>query len=85
MGVMRRGGLRQVCVLLAVTVMAACTQQEVSADDQQLLDYASRSYDKRTMMGSKAVLGMHDGVPVVAEFPCSDICPITPSGSFTTT
>jgi len=55
-------------------VMVACAQPEVAADDRRLLDYASRPYDKRAMMGTKASLGLHNGAPLVAEFPCSDIC-----------
>ena len=27
------------------------------------------------MMGKRITLGRHHGVPVVVEFPCSDICP----------
>ena len=53
----------------------ACGRGEISADDRRLLDYASRSYDKRAMMHKKVPLGAHNGVPLVAEFPCSDICP----------
>ena len=75
MSVMHRAPLRKGCLLLALMVMVACAQREVSADDRRLLDYASRSYDKRKMMGTKASLGMHNGVPLIAEFPCSDVCP----------
>jgi len=62
-------------VVGVVGVLGACAQRELSADDRRLLDYASRSYDKREMMHTKVSLGVHNGTPVVAEFPCSDICP----------
>jgi hypothetical protein len=56
-------------------VIVACAQREVAADDQRLLDYASRSYDEGAMVGTKISLGIHNGVPLIVEFPCSDICP----------
>ena len=68
-------GLRKTCLLVSLIVIAACGRREVAADDQRLLDYASGSYDKGAMVGTKLALGIHNGVPLIAEFPCSDVCP----------
>jgi hypothetical protein len=44
-------------------------------DDAALTAYAARPFDKRVLMGETIELGRHHGVPVVAEFPCADVCP----------
>lgn len=44
-------------------------------DDAALAAYAARPFDKRALMGQTVELGRHHGVPVVAEFPCADVCP----------
>jgi hypothetical protein len=43
--------------------------------DAALLKYASGGYDKRQMTSLHVVLGQHHGVTVIADFPCSDLCP----------
>jgi hypothetical protein len=43
--------------------------------DAALVAYAAAPFDKTAMMGRRVDLGRHRGVPVVAEFPCSDVCP----------
>ncbi len=43
--------------------------------DEKLLAYASSKYDKRAMMNKHEILGTHKAVRLVADFPCSDICP----------
>jgi hypothetical protein len=53
-------------------VLAACTR---TLSDADLLSYASSSFDQRAMEGKSVVLGVHQGVSVVAEFPCADLCP----------
>lgn len=70
-----RSHLRASVLVVLLLAIGSCAQPELSADDQRLLDYASRSYDKREMMNTKVPLGQHNGAPVVAEFLCSDICP----------
>jgi hypothetical protein len=67
--------VRTTIVVVLLLALGACSQPELAADDRRLLDYASRSYDKREMMNTKVSLGVHNGAPVIAEFPCSDICP----------
>ena len=44
-------------------------------DDAALQAYAVRPWDKAQRMGTTEQLGRHHGVPVVAEFPCGDVCP----------
>lgn len=44
-------------------------------DDAALQAYAARPWDKAQRMGTTEHLGRHHGVPVVAEFPCGDVCP----------
>ena len=43
--------------------------------DQDILDYATAEYDKEEMMFQKVELGSHNGMLLIAEFPCSDLCP----------
>jgi hypothetical protein len=43
--------------------------------DRAIAAYAARPYDKARMMGRREVLGVHNGVRVIVEFPCGDICP----------
>lgn len=58
-------------VLLMVTGCASAA----ALDDAALRAYAARPYDKAAMMHTTVDLGRHHGVSVVAEFPCSDVCP----------
>ncbi|MEI7035723.1 hypothetical protein [Fulvimonas yonginensis] len=44
-------------------------------DDASLQAYAARPFDKPAMMGRTVELGRNHGLPVVAEFPCADVCP----------
>jgi hypothetical protein len=37
--------------------------------------YAERPYDKARRQNTREVLGTHHGVRVIAEYPCSDVCP----------
>ncbi|HEV7659960.1 MAG TPA: hypothetical protein VGO55_08960 [Allosphingosinicella sp.] len=43
--------------------------------DQAIAAYTARPYNKAAMMGRHLVLGVHNGVRVVVDFPCGDICP----------
>jgi hypothetical protein len=53
----------------------ACAAAPRELSDADLVAYAHAPYDARAMMGKQITLGRHHGVPVVVEFPCSDICP----------
>ena len=52
-------------------------QIDASGDlsDAALMAYASHSYDKRSNMNTHLALGKNRAVPLVADFPCSDVCP----------
>lgn len=50
----------------------ACTKNLSDAD---LLSCASRPFDKKAMEGKHVLLGKHRGAPVVADYPCADLCP----------
>jgi len=44
-------------------------------DAAALQAYAGKPWDKAALMHSTIELGRYGGAPVVAEFPCSDVCP----------
>jgi hypothetical protein len=44
-------------------------------DDAKIVAYAAAPFDKAAKSGKSEVLGIHHGVRVVVDFPCSDICP----------
>jgi hypothetical protein len=55
---------------------AAARQKARRIGDAQLLRYAASGFDKRKMMFRRETLGLHRGTLVVADFPCSDVCPV---------
>ncbi|WP_049623893.1 hypothetical protein [Frateuria defendens] len=61
----------------AVLLAAACAARAATPvlGDVALRAYAERPWDKAALMGSTVRLGTHHGVPVVAEYPCADVCP----------
>lgn len=62
-------------IVLAGAGCASRASESVQLDDAALRAYAAKSFDKRALMGQTVELGRHHGVSVVAEFPCSDVCP----------
>ena len=59
-------------------LMAALAAGVTAADtlsDGALVAYASQPYDNAQKFLHHDVLGIHHGVEVIADFPCSDICP----------
>ena len=64
-------------VLAGAVVLSAqaCSAAPRNLSDADLVAYAHAPYDAGAMMGKQITLGLHRGVPVVVEFPCSDICP----------
>ncbi len=66
--------------MLALAGLALFASQDAFAAPQNLSDadlvaYAARPYDHAAMMFKHITLGLYNGAPVVAEFPCSDVCP----------
>lgn len=43
--------------------------------DSELLAYAHSSFDKYAKINAREILGLHQNVPVVVDFACSDVCP----------
>ena len=67
-----------VLALLIGATAAGCATRasEVGLlDDAALKAYAAKPFDKHALMGQTVELGRNHGLPVVAEFPCSDVCP----------
>lgn len=59
-------------VAIGATVCAAAPAQ---MDAAALQAYAGKPWDKAALMNTTVELGRYRNVPVVAEFPCSDVCP----------
>ncbi len=68
-------------VFRVITLFAAMAGGCVNAATPPALDaaglqaWARRPWDKASLMNTRLELGRYRGVPVVAEFPCSDVCP----------
>jgi hypothetical protein len=64
--------------VLAVLASASCTTRATepgTLDAAALRAWASKPWDKAALMNTTVELGRYRNVPVVAEFPCSDVCP----------
>ncbi|HLY78495.1 MAG TPA: hypothetical protein VKQ70_03920 [Caulobacteraceae bacterium] len=59
--------------LLAPQRLAAAEPRQLS--DAELIAYDAQPFDHAAMMGKRVVVGLFHGARVVAEFPCSDVCP----------
>jgi hypothetical protein len=69
---------RPIEALVALVLLASCAtaaSQARSIGDADILAYSARPFDKAAMMGKRDLVGMHNGVAVVADYPCSDVCP----------
>ena len=64
-----------IAFILALAVSRAQEQAGKTLSDADILSYASQPYDKREMTFKHIMLGVYRGVPVVVDFPCSDLCP----------
>ena len=68
-----------VTVFAALAGMAigatACAGTPAQMDAAALQAWASKPWDKAALMNTTVELGRYRNVPVVAEFPCSDVCP----------
>ena len=62
-------------ITLAMLLTLAGASGPGVLDDAALRAYAARLFDKPAMMGRTVELGRHRGLPVIAEFPCADVCP----------
>jgi hypothetical protein len=68
-----------ITVFAAVAGMAigatACAGTPAQMDAAALQAWAGQPWDKAALMNTSVELGRYRNVPVVAEFPCSDVCP----------
>ncbi|GAA0887764.1 hypothetical protein [Rhodanobacter soli] len=68
-----------ITVFAAVAGMAigatACAGTPAQMDAAALQAWAGQPWDKAALMNTTVELGRYRNVPVVAEFPCSDVCP----------
>jgi len=68
-----------VTVFAAITGMTigatACAGTLMQMDAAALQAWAGQPWDKAALMNTTVELGRYRNVPVVAEFPCSDVCP----------
>jgi hypothetical protein len=53
----------------------ACAGTPAQMDAAALQAWAGKPWDKAALMNTTVELGRYRNVPVVAEFPCSDVCP----------
>jgi hypothetical protein len=72
--------MRTLLLALAALAVSACAGVAPADPARQLSDadlvaYANQPFDKAAMMFKHVTLGVHHGQPVVADFPCGDICP----------
>lgn len=61
-------------IVLALALASGLASSDTLSDDA-LVAYASRPFDHAEKMGHHDTLGIHRGVEVLADFPCSDVCP----------
>lgn len=62
--------------LAMLSMMAvACAGVPAALDAAALQAYAGKPWSKAAMMHTTLELGRFRNVPVVAEFPCADVCP----------
>ena len=57
----------------SILVLFSCSQKPIS--DDELLNFATSSYDKEVKMNTEEILGIHNGQKVKVIYPCGDICP----------
>ncbi len=55
--------------------LGSAARQGGPVSDTQILAYATQAYDRDKLMFKREVLGRHNGLDVVADHPCSDVCP----------
>ena len=73
-----RSPISIVLIMAAATCLdmtAACATSPAQTDAATLEAYANKPWDKAALMHTTVELGAYKGIPVIAEFPCSDVCP----------
>ncbi|WP_234411338.1 hypothetical protein [Rhodanobacter thiooxydans] len=69
--------LGTIATVFAAASVAACVHAgtPVSMDAAALQAWAGKPWDKAALMHTTVEVGRYRGVPVMAEHPCSDVCP----------
>ena len=62
-------------VLLCAAGPDTAVGPDVELTDAQLIAYGQQDFDRGEMMYKHVDLGRYHGAPVVADFPCADVCP----------
>jgi hypothetical protein len=62
-------------LLPVLAMLAVAAQPADTISDDALVAYAQKPYSKIEMMGHHDVVGLQHGVEIIADFPCSDLCP----------
>jgi len=57
----------------SILFLFGCSQKTIS--DNELLKFATSSYDKEVKMNTEEILGVHNGHQVKVIYPCGDLCP----------
>ncbi len=73
----------QIVALISAFVAWALFLPPASADqgtpkilkDEDLIRYEATTFNARDVMNKTITLGIHNGVRVIVEHPCSDLCP----------
>jgi hypothetical protein len=62
-------------VVVFAATAGACATAPASTDAAALIAYANAPWDKAALAHSTIEVGRLRGTPVVADFPCADVCP----------
>ncbi len=65
----------RLAALFAAAAVSGCAARPPLISETDLLEYASRAYDKALYAEGRIVLGRLNDTNVVADFVCSDLCP----------
>ena len=67
--------LAAVALVFAAATASCAAAAPPQLSDAQLVAYATKPFNQQAMMFKHIVVGRYRGAAVVADFPCSDICP----------
>lgn len=62
-------------IIVFAATASACATAPARTDAAALVAYADAPWDKATLAHSTIEVGRLHGTPVVADFPCADVCP----------
>lgn len=62
-------------IVVFATTAGACATAPTTTDAAALVAYADAPWNKAALAHSTIEVGRLNGIPVVADFPCADVCP----------